>query len=353
MLVLYRRHLAECSHKAKGRTFKRCHCPIWLQGTIAGQPLRKSLDVTSWPRAEQLKLEIENGNTPKKNVSIKDTLAAWVKDCEDRNLAKNTLRKYRSLQGHLTKWADRQRLSRIGEFQTDMVKAFRGTRNLSPRTSSKENGFLRAFFAYCIEREWITKNPAKKIKVQVKTIPRIPFSEKEIRTILSKAKDDRELAFLLTLRHTGLRIGDASLLRVSQMNENRIHLYTTKAGTPVSILIPEILSSLLKALPPKGGYFFLRGESTHPHTASDLWRKRIKAICKEAKITPDHPHRFRHSLAAELLNKGASVEQVAAILGNSPGVVAKHYSQWIKSRQDNLDAFLEKTWEKPALTLVK
>jgi hypothetical protein len=53
------------------------------------------------------------------------------------------------------------------------------------------------------------------------------------------------------------------------------------------------------------------------------------------------------------LNKGASVEQVAAILGNSPAIVVKHYSQWIKSRQDALDAMLARTWEEPKLALVK
>jgi hypothetical protein len=37
------------------------------------------------------------------------------------------------------------------------------------------------------------------------------------------------------------------------------------------------------------------------------------------------------------LTNGATVEQVAAILGNSPAVVINHYSQWIKSRQDALD----------------
>jgi len=352
-LKLYRRHLAKCQHKAKGNKFDRCKCPIWIRGTWAGEAIRKSLDVDSWAKAEVIKDEIEHGKQVT-SITVKEALAAWVKDCESRNLAKNTLRKYRSLQGHLTEWAERQHLSRIGELQTDMVKLYRESRNLGPRTSSKELGFLRAFFNFAIENGWITKNPAKAIKApQVKTLPRIPFSEKEIQNILGQAQDDRELAFLLTLRHTGLRIGDASLLRVSQLSEQRIFLYTTKAGTPVSILIPDNLVSLLKALPAKGGYFFIRGESIHQHTAPDLWRKRIKAICKELKIVPDHPHRFRHSLAADLLTKGATVEQVAAILGNSPAVVIKHYSQWIKSRQDALDRMIEKTWEKPALTLVK
>jgi site-specific recombinase XerD len=88
------------------------------------------------------------------------------------------------------------------------------------------------------------------------------------------------------------------------------------------------------------------------HTTADLWRRRIKILCKAAKVTPDHPHRFRHSLAADLLVKGASVEDVAAILGNSPAIVAKHYSQWIKSRQDRLDAIVQATW-KPGLVRVK
>jgi integrase len=162
-----------------------------------------------------------------------------------------------------------------------------------------------------------------------------------VQKITAKAIDDRELAFILMLRHTGLRIGDASLLRVTQFTDNRIHLYTTKASTPVSVVIPPNLVSLLKALPAPGGYFFLIGESVHPHTASNLWRNRIKRMCKDAKIMPDHPHRFRHSLAADLLSKGASVEDVAAILGNSPSVVQKYYSQWIAARQarrENVEA---------------
>ena len=81
------------------------------------------------------------------------------------------------------------------------------------------------------------------------------------------------------------------------------------------------------------------------HTCADLWRRRIKILCKEANVMPDHPHRFRHSLAADLLSKGASVEDVAAILGNSPAIVFKHYAQWVAGRQHRLDQIVEKTWK--------
>ena len=144
---------------------------------------------------------------------------------------------------------------------------------------------LRTFFQFCIEREWITKNPAENIKApHLKVIPRIPFSEKEIQNILSKAEDDRQLAFSYSYLDTpGLRIGDASLLKQSHLAGRTIFTYIRpKQGRPVSILLPENLVSLLKKLPPKRPILFLRGESTHPHTASDLWRKRIKAICKRS-----------------------------------------------------------------------
>ena len=88
------------------------------------------------------------------------------------------------------------------------------------------------------------------------------------------------------------------------------------------------------------------------HTTADLWRRRIKIICKQAGVFPDHPHRFRHTAAKELLLKGASIEDVAAVLGNSPAIVAKHYSQWDQSRQKRLDEIVSQTW-KPTLIRVK
>jgi hypothetical protein len=45
-----------------------------------------------------------------------------------------------------------------------------------------------------------------------------------------------------------------------------------------------------------------------------------------------------------LLSKGVPVSEVAAILGNSPRIVEKHYSQWIQARQLALEAAVKGTW---------
>ena len=355
MLTIYRRHKANCKFAAD-RSSKKCRCNLWLTGTLFGEPYRKSAKTRSWEAAEKIKRDIEDGKQDQpqpKIITVQKALDAFVADCAARNLHPSTLRKYRLLRSRISEFARQRNIALLAGLAADEVRAFRELRTLAPRTAAKELERIRAFFNFCVSNGWLQKSPAQGIKApQVKTLPRLPFDEKEVQKIIAQAKTDRELAFVLVLRHTGLRIGDVVVLRTGSFGENRIHLRTTKAGTPVSILIPETLVSLLKKLPPHGGYFFLRGESLNVHTLTELWRRTIKRMCKAAGVSPDHPHRFRHTLAADLLMKGASVEDVAAVLGNSPAIVVKHYSQWIPARQQRLDAFMEKTWE-PKLVRVK
>src|ERR1035437_10221403 len=72
MLTIYRRHLTSgfgpekdkpCPHLSKGRQYRRCSCPIWVQGTVAGDPVRKSLDLTNWERATEVVRDMEVAGT--------------------------------------------------------------------------------------------------------------------------------------------------------------------------------------------------------------------------------------------------------------------------------------------------
>jgi predicted transcriptional regulator len=52
----------------------------------------------------------------------------------------------------------------------------------------------------------------------------------------------------------------------------------------------------------------------------------------------------RHTLATELLGAGASFEEVADILGNSPEIVRKHYAKWSTARQARIDNLMDQVW---------
>ena len=49
MLNLYRRRQPPCRHTS--RRNRNCNCPIWVQGSLRGEYLRRALDLRSWAAA--------------------------------------------------------------------------------------------------------------------------------------------------------------------------------------------------------------------------------------------------------------------------------------------------------------
>ena len=64
---------------------------------------------------------------------------------------------------------------------------------------------------------------------------------------------------------------------------------------------------------------------------------------------PDrHAHRFRDTFAVDLLMGGVPMERVSILLGHSSiKVTEKHYSPWVRARQEQLEADVRRTWERP------
>ena len=55
-----------------------------------------------------------------------------------------------------------------------------------------------------------------------------------------------------------------------------------------------------------------------------------------------HAHRFRHTLASELLAKGGSIEELAGILGDSSATISRYYAKWTEEYQSRQDTLIRK-----------
>ena len=71
-----------------------------------------------------------------------------------------------------------------------------------------------------------------------------------------------------------------------------------------------------------------------------MWTDASARYSRNQAFNGAHAHRFRHTLATELLGRGASFEEVADILGNSPEIVRKHYGKWSIARQNRIDELM-------------
>ena len=87
----------------------------------------------------------------------------------------------------------------------------------------------------------------------------------------------------------------------------------------------------------------------------------MAAVFKASGVPGAHAHRFRHTLATEVLELGGTLEQAADILGDSETIVRKHCAKWSAGRQASITGLLGRIWEpsgdtagytKPAVTTV-
>ena len=160
-----------------------------------------------------------------------------------------------------------------------------------------------------------------------------------------QANRDRLHAFVLTLRYTGLRISDVWRLNKDSIQEGKLLLYTTKTSTPVWLpLPPKLLNALSTIKPNAAGYYFWSGTS-NPHAAFNTWNRKLVKLFRLANIPDGHAHRFRDTFAVDMLLAGIPIERVSVMLGHqSIRVTEKHYSPWVRARQDQLEEDVRRVW---------
>jgi integrase/recombinase XerD len=154
MLTIYRRHRKNCKQRIEGRDYRRCLCPIWVDGSLDGVEIRKSLRLRDWQRAQDLvrKWEADGQRVEKlKPLTVKEACEKFVADAEARNLREPTLYKYRLLFRHFQDFATDHGLPYITDFDIDWVRRFRASwknKNISAR---KKLEAFRAFFRFVHE----------------------------------------------------------------------------------------------------------------------------------------------------------------------------------------------------------
>jgi integrase len=241
-------------------------------------------------------------------------------------------------------------------------------RTISPNTAKRLLGQVREFIRFAIGRGWITQEWAapKYLKVVTKPEPKEPFSDEDVAAIFEATQfvtdrgrtgqfNSKELlVFCYVLRYAGLRISDATKLEKANLvprpgdpKNYSLHVFQQKTKKWVFVPIPSgdipdtpNIAAMLKSLPlTHGKYFFLGGKCVLRSNVTS-WAERLTKLFRKAEenfgplsVHP-HPHRFRHTFAARLLEQGMDVRDVAEFLGDTVAVVLKHYAKYTTKQQE-------------------
>src|SRR5262249_292224 len=132
----------------------------------------------------------------------------------------------------------------------------------------------------------------------------------------------RAKGFVLLLRYSGMRVGDAATLRRDKIQDGRLFLYTGKKKTPVYVRFPHSCLETLEQLPKQGDHFFWSGNGTVKAATAGMQRT-LTRLFRIAGIENGHCHRFRDTFAISLLDQGVTLHDVAILLGNTTRIAEK------------------------------
>jgi integrase len=206
---------------------------------------------------------------------------------------------------------------------------------------------LHRVFSFAVENEMVVKNPVR-MEGRSGENPQNgaePFTAAQLSKMREQAGPD--LLMFLLLRWTRLRGVDAVNLAWSEvhLDHKEIERVTQKRKKRVILPLHAELVFALEAehekLRPQPPDRVLLNPATGTAMTRPRLYTRMQALGKRAGVAGAHPHRFRDTLAVDMLSRGASPCDVANMLGDTIDTVEKHYTPFVKELRDRVRNILE------------
>lgn len=271
-----------------------------------------------------------------------------------KNYSLNTIRTRRDYLGYFIDWCYQRGVVRPTHVTKPILERYQKhlyhhrKKNGDPLSASSQNTRLvpvRAFFKWLARENHILYNPASDLDLPrlEKRLPKAILTEREVDSILNQtdattATGIRDRAMLETLYSTGVRrleliqleIHDIDLDRGTLMvrqgkgKRDRMLPIGERASAWVDKYLSDVRPELATAESGKTLFVSTLGGAFHPNRLTALVRDYIDAarIGKRGSC-----HLFRHSMATHMLENGADIRFIQAMLGHAKMDTTQIYTQ--------------------------
>jgi site-specific recombinase XerD len=182
---------------------------------------------------------------------------------------------------------------------------------------------MSSFFGWQHKKGFIPKNPAAGVDpIKVEKRIKKAYSDEELEKIRRKCESIRNLAIVEFLYATGVRISEMCALNRTdvRINEKEIIVFGKGAKerevflTPISCMY---LKAYLAEREDENEALFVSTKGKHERLRPSGVQAMLRKIGKSLGIEKCHPHRFRRTLATNLLRKGMPLQEVQVVLGHA------------------------------------
>lgn len=254
----------------------------------------------------------------------------------ERGLARNSVLAYGRDLAKFRRFCADEGLAEAEAVERDHILSYldgQARAKLAPRSQARGLVALRQLFRYLCAERHLRRDPTANVELPRlgRPLP-VTLTLDEVEALLAQPPLDsprglRDAAMLDTLYATGLRVSELVHLRLLDVNLNEQFLSTVGKGGKERLVplgqrardrIADYLASARPAL--LGGRLSAALFVTHlgrPMTRQGFW-KLLGAYARAAGIRKRlSPHKLRHSFATHLVERGADLRAVQAMLGHA------------------------------------
>lgn len=203
------------------------------------------------------------------------------------------------------------------------LASYKSQRKISNRTLDGMRRCFSSFFGWLSAEGLIGRNPCAALaQIKYTKVVKKPYSAPEMERLKQACTSIRDLALLEFLYASGCRVSE-----VVRLNREDINFLTRDAVvlgkgnkertiylTPVALMH---LSDYLGSRKDNNPALFASLKVPYNRLSKAGIETALKVIGKRAGVKDVHPHRYRRTLATNLLDRGANIQDVAAILGHA------------------------------------
>lgn len=223
-----------------------------------------------------------------------------------------------------------------------MYTTFKNSRTgepLSPYTANQRRSIIRSFFSWCCANGFISSDPAAVITTErtdgVK--PREAFTEEETEKLKYACANLRDRAFIELLLSTGVRATECVNIKRSDINMHDRSIRVLGKGNkyrtvffnaPTKIALQNYWTSLGADT----DYAFVSLRKPFKQIKKHTLELRVAAVGKQSGVDNAIPHRFRHTFATRLEERGCPIEVIQELLGHSNISTTTRYAHQSSAR---------------------
>jgi len=203
----------------------------------------------------------------------------------------------------------------VREWLLHMVRA-----GYQPSTVNVSRGALRRFFRDTLDRPAVVERvPTMRVDDRFPEI----LSADEVARLIAHARIPKHRAMLMLMYGTGLRTGELSEMRVSDVDGPRsvIHLRDTKSRRDRIVPLPDRARDAMREywrgcrVRPRGEQLLFPGR--HGPLTREAICRAVRCAATDAGITKKvWPHLLRHCFATHLLEAGCDLRTLQILLGH-------------------------------------